>query len=187
MPNPPILQPTLWRTCRVLANQTRLKILALLARSQWLTVSAVAENLDLTLAVASQSLRALESRGLLSVRRDGRRVLYGFNRTSESAANPLAAQLRTALHRGSVSAAMIFRLATAFTHPRRVEIVRLLQTEPRTVLQMQVATGISYPAMIRHLHKLESRGFVAQRDGNFVAVEPLESLGRVLGRMAWGG
>ena len=58
MPTAPALQPTLWRTCRVLANRTRLQIFGLLRRQPNQTVSAVAQHLKLSLPVASQYSRA---------------------------------------------------------------------------------------------------------------------------------
>ena len=69
-------QPTLWRTCRVLANRKRLQTLALLIRQPNQTVSAVADRISLSTPAASQYLRALEARGLLTCRRIGRRVEY---------------------------------------------------------------------------------------------------------------
>ena len=63
------LQPTLWRTCRVLANRTRLRMFHLLLHQPGQTVSAIAERLGLTVPVASQNLRALEARGLLALSR----------------------------------------------------------------------------------------------------------------------
>src|SRR5947207_9032762 len=72
----PSSQPTLWRTCRVLANRKRLQILALFIRQPNQTVSAVAERMRLSMRAASQYLRALEARGLLICRRVGRRVEY---------------------------------------------------------------------------------------------------------------
>ena len=47
------LQPTLWRTCRVLANRTRLKICARILQQPDQTVSAIAERLKLPLPAAS--------------------------------------------------------------------------------------------------------------------------------------
>ena len=72
----PSSQPTLWRTCRVLANRKRLQILALLIRQPNQTVSTVAGRMSLSMPTASQYLRALEARGLLTCRRVGRRVEY---------------------------------------------------------------------------------------------------------------
>src|SRR2546421_4014919 len=73
---PPSHQPTLWRTCRVLANRKRLQMLALLIRQPNQTVSTVAHQMRLSLPAASQYLRALEGRGLLTCRRVGLQVGY---------------------------------------------------------------------------------------------------------------
>ena len=70
------LTPSLWRTCRVIANHTRLRLFAALDRQQPQCVSELAGQLDLTLPVASQALRSMEARGLLTVRRIRRRVEY---------------------------------------------------------------------------------------------------------------
>jgi DNA-binding transcriptional ArsR family regulator len=70
------LQPTLWRSCRVLANRQRLRLLELLAHDSELTVTSAAQRLALPLPVASQYLRALEARGFLQAHRRGRRVSY---------------------------------------------------------------------------------------------------------------
>ena len=59
------LRPTLWRTCRVLANPTRLKMFSLLLQQPGQTVSAVAEHLSQPLSLTSEYLRALEARGFL--------------------------------------------------------------------------------------------------------------------------
>ena len=53
MTNAHPLQPTLWRTCRVIANRTRLQILALLLRQPGQTVSAVAAHLGRPLSLTS--------------------------------------------------------------------------------------------------------------------------------------
>src|SRR6266705_1540127 len=83
-----VLQPTLWRTCRVLANRTRLQMLQLLSKQPDQTVSAVAKRLNLTLPVASQYLRALEARGFLTLRRTGLRVKYRANPTTSATTVP---------------------------------------------------------------------------------------------------
>ena len=95
---PEELHPTLWRTCRVLANSTRLHLFARLLRRQPESVSRLAEQCNVTLPVASQSLRALEARGLLKVKRIRLRVEYRIPTRSEAGAQAgLIAALRTAL------------------------------------------------------------------------------------------
>ncbi|HEX8490090.1 MAG TPA: winged helix-turn-helix transcriptional regulator, partial [Chthoniobacterales bacterium] len=97
-------QPTLWRTCRVLANRKRLQILALLLRQPNQTVSVVAERMGLTVPTASQYLRALEARGLLACRRVGRSVEYRVSAdTREGAAGKIINALRPVLSRRAKS------------------------------------------------------------------------------------
>src|SRR6266478_9641531 len=91
----PSHQPTLWRTCRVLANRKRLQILALLSRQPNQTVSTVARQMRLSLPAASQYLRALEARGLLTCRRVELRVEYRLSAaTTENAAGEILTALR---------------------------------------------------------------------------------------------
>src|SRR5262245_27241448 len=116
MPMEGPLRPTLWRTCRALANRRRLKILPLLARESPQTVSAVACRLRLPVGVASQCLRALEARSVLSVRRIGREAAYSL-RAAGRRRHPLVPPVRAALRRSEAAVETIFRLCTAFTHP----------------------------------------------------------------------
>lgn len=180
----PLVQPTLWRTCRVLANRTRLQIFGLLAEQSPQTVSSVALRLQLPLPVASQYMRALEARGLLTSRRVGRRVDYRLGAATSDSAQALVAALRLAFRQDSSAVESLFKLSTAFTHPRRIEIFRVLHLEARTLNQIQAATRISVPALLRHLGKLEARGFVICRLGTYEATEPSGAFGRALGRLA---
>jgi predicted ArsR family transcriptional regulator len=155
------MQPTLWRTCRVLANHTRLRLVAQLVRKQPQSVSELANECSLTLPVASQSLRALEARGLLRVNRIRRRVEYRLPIRSEAGSlAELIAALQVALRSEPVPIAMILKLATAFTHPTRIQIHRALQSGPKTELQIQASVHLSPLALWRHLRKLTVRGFV---------------------------
>jgi DNA-binding transcriptional ArsR family regulator len=179
------LQPTLWRTCRALANRTRLKICALLLQQPGQTVSAIAEQLKLPLPAASLYLRALEARGLLTVRRKGRRVVYRpAPATTGTAAAELVKALGRVFNQGGNPVETIFNTATAFTHPRRIEIFNALREENQSPAQLCRRTGISVPSLYRHLKKLEARGFVAYREGKWVATPRFDSLGRELARLA---
>jgi DNA-binding transcriptional ArsR family regulator len=181
MTNSPALHPTLWRTCRVLANRTRLAIFDLLRKEQPLSVSAVAERLKLALPFASQSLRALEARGLRTSRRRNRSVLYRLNLDPGAA---LVAPVRQAFQRQSRPIEHVFRMVTAFTHPRRIEVYRALAAASRNRELLGAFTRIPERALRRHLAKLESRGFVQQRQGVYDVVEPTDELTRVLARLA---
>jgi DNA-binding transcriptional ArsR family regulator len=183
----PPLQPTLWRTCRALANHTRLQMLQLLVQQPGQSVSAVAGRLKQPMPVTSEYLRALEARGLLKVRRVGRRVKYQpCVTTGGGPAHSLGAVLRSIFKKDGQPVETLFKLATAFTHPRRIEIFRALKTknESLTLDQIKAATGISARALLRHLDKLEARGFVKCRLGAYSAAQPGDPFGRELARLA---
>lgn len=179
------LQPTLWRTCRVLANRLRLQMLMAVFRQPGQTVSTVAVRLNLPLSVASAYLRALEARGLLVARRAGRQVNYRpASADTPTPGAEIAAALKSVFRNKNVPVETIFKLATAFTHPRRAEIFRAIHAKPRTLLEIQTFTGISIPALVRHLRKLESRGFVDCHSGYYVAIHRADVLGRKLAQIA---
>ena len=181
----PSLRPTLWRTCRVLANRTRLKICALLLQQPGQTVSAIAERLKLPLPAASQYLRALEARGLLAVRRKGRNVVYRLSpATTQTSSAELVTALRRVFREEGKPLETIFKTATAFTHPRRIEIFNALRKQNQSPVQLCTRTGISVPAMYRHLRKLKARGFVNYQEGRWVATPRSDALGRELTRLA---
>ena len=182
--NSPLLKPTLWRTCRVLANRTRLRALGLLVCNSPLTVSAMAMRLHLPMPVASQCLRSLEARGLLTARRVKQRVDYRLNDTPMGDARELVAALRSAFRSEADPEDIIYRLSTAFTHPRRIEIFHSLQERPRTLTQLGTLTSISGPALVRHLEKLKTRGFVICEKNIYSAMMPTLAFGRTLARLA---
>jgi DNA-binding transcriptional ArsR family regulator len=174
-----VLQPTLWRTCRALANVPRLKMLRLLARRPGLTVSQIAQELGLTLSASSHYLRLLESRGVLEVARAGRFVKYRV--TPETRGTPparLAALLVQSLAGDADDCAETFRKLTAFTHPRRIELVKTLRGDRLTARQLGARSRISHGAMSRHLRKLKSRGLIVEKGALIqpaVATDPLTS------------
>jgi DNA-binding transcriptional ArsR family regulator len=187
MTSAPTLQPTLWRTCRAIANRSRLRMFGLLVQHPGQTVSAVAVRLNQPLSVTSEYLRTLEARGLLTARRMGRRVEYRPSLTRGGGpARGLVAALRLTFERETKPVETVFKLATAFTHPRRIDVFRVLAIEPRTLGQMRATTGTSRGALVRHLGKLEARGFVTSQGGRYTVARRRDALGRELARWAAG-
>ncbi len=159
------LAPTLWRTCRVLANEARLRVLAVVLREGPLCVSAVAARARLSEARASAALRGLQARGLLRATRSGRWVWYEARADrTVTHAGPLLAAVGGELDGGGASRRAVIRLVTAFTHPRRLRVVRHLA--PGAGLRandLARAAGMPLQALYRHLDKLARRGFVRRR------------------------
>lgn len=184
-PGSPSSQPTLWRTCRVVANRKRLQTLALLIRKPNQTVSAVAERMRLSVPAASQYLRALEARGLLTCRRVGRRVEYRLSAgTNESAAEEIVTALRLVFRRRAPPIEAIFKLTTAFTHPRRIAVFRALTSGRDSFAKLLVATNTPARALSRHLAKLEARGFVREERALYATTIHRHPFARVLARLA---
>jgi DNA-binding transcriptional ArsR family regulator len=180
-----LVQPTLWRTCRAIANRTRLQVFRLLVRQPSQTVSDVATRLGRPLSLTSEYLRTLEARGLLIARRVSRRVIYRLNPATDGGPAPkLVAALRSALQCEVQPLETLFNLATAFTHPRRIEIFRVLHAKPRTRAEVQVVTGISSRAVQRHLKKLQARHFVTRKGGVYAVARCPHAFGRELARIA---
>ena len=162
------LKPTLWRSCRVLANRHRLRLLRCLLQKSPQTVAEVAAGVRLPVPVASQYLRMLQARGLLLSERSGREVFYSDRADPlvPSAAGLLAA-MKTALGPSEESLRDARFALTAFTHPRRIQIVRTLGARALSGEDLSRATGISARALRRHLDKLRRRG-VLSRDAELV-------------------
>mgnify|MGYP001584433784 FL=1 len=175
------LHPTLWRTCRVLANVWRLRILELLFRQPGQSVTRIAARLQIPISLASRYLRDLNARGLLQRSQRGFMVQYA---PAANRSIPYAALLLTALERtyeqprdAEVS---IFRLATAFTHPRRVVIARVLASGPLSGAELCRRTGISRSALKRHLKKLRSRGLIQVTPEGFALTRTTSPLASAL-------
>lgn len=182
------LQPTLWRTCRVLANRARLRVLGCVIQHPDLTVSDVAAYLELGVSATSQYLRALEARGLLTSRHVGRHVRYRAKaHTTVSMAPSLLVALKLTFHQQSYPVETAFKLATAFTHPRRIEIFHAIGEKRRTLAQLYSLTGIPSRALQRHLRKLEARELLARWRGTWAIVNRTDPLGVALTRLAGEG
>ncbi|HKQ37499.1 MAG TPA: ArsR family transcriptional regulator [Verrucomicrobiae bacterium] len=144
----------------------------------------MAARLQISVARASLSLRALEARSLLRVRRTRSEVAYQF--ANGETLTTLLHALRHTLTAGKQSIPLAFALTTAFTHPRRIEIWKRLKSQPQTLSKLARGTGISTPALLRHLHKLQVRGFIDHqrpRDLYRVLIHR-ERLGRALTELA---
>ena len=174
------LQLFLWKSCRVIASETRLRLLWEIFEAEELTVMELQFLVGISLGNASNQLRLLNDYGLIVSRRSEMSVIY---RAEANEAVKFSRELLKALHGcyvRSESFAEIIQQATALTHQRRIEIVRALQKAALDFQSLQDATGMSMPALSRHLNKLERRGFV-KRTGKLISLgRPGKALGRKL-------
>ena len=185
---PDSLHPTLWRTCRVLANRTRLKILRELCTHPDQRVSVIARRLGLSLSLASQALRALNARGLLFARRIGPFVCYSpiANRSIPHSVRLLNAIRQTFIN-DEHPCENIIQYASVFSQSRRMLIVKTLSGKrPMRRREIAFKTKISQRALKRHLGKLRARGFLECVDGRYACLVPRHRFARLLMHFAHG-
>ncbi|MBI2192145.1 MAG: winged helix-turn-helix transcriptional regulator [Planctomycetes bacterium] len=176
--------PSLWRTCRGLANRVRLRMVQHLRLHPGQSVRQIARALHIRPNVASPYLRILNARGLLRVERSGREVLYTLGPDKNvPQATPLVKSLRSALASGC-SLDRLFRSLTAFTHPRREVLFRALEEPGLGLRDLKRRTGISSGALRRHLRKLTARGFVASGKSAYTRIVPQDAFCRALAELA---
>ncbi len=179
------LRPSIWRTCRALANRQRLQSVRHLLTHPESTVSEMARDMRLSVSSASQHLRVLNARGFLGVRRRGRHVYY---RVGSDDSVPDAAAILTAaadaLRVSRKAVDSVFRIVTACTHPRRLDILHSLGRGDLTFDEIRRATGASRSALHRHISKLKARGFVEESDGVFRCCKARDPLTRTLVSLA---
>jgi DNA-binding transcriptional ArsR family regulator len=182
------LQPTLWQTCRIMANRLRLKMFRLIVHEPGQTVSALAGRVHVSIAVASQYLRVLEAGGFLEARRNERSVEYRPKDGAKTQSGLPHALAREFENKRAVET--VFKLLTAFTHPRRIEVYQSLAGRTQTLEELVRSTGIPWRPLLRHLSKLRSRGFVLHRGVHprqYMLAEHPNAFGRALAQTVVAG
>ena len=132
---------------------------------------------------ASLHLRALNSRGLIRQQRRKMRLICSSEANKELAAAPLLLQALEACCTQKIPAEQVVHQATAFTHPRRIEIIQTIPNSGASKNYLHGKTGISYSALTRHLHKLKDRDFLVCGRNFFEKAVPADPLGKALLRI----
>ena len=166
------LHPTLWRTCRILAGETRLELLRRVIESPDQTVTDLASQMKISIPRASQELRRLQSRGLIQASRRDMNVLYRpIPDPLVTTAEPLLHAMRETFRRAPTQPnEQTIRIAVGFSHVRRLVIVRLLLLAPMDTQALETMAGMSRDALNRHLLKLKA-GELVKREGRRIHLE----------------
>ena len=174
------LRPTLWRTCRIIAHNTRLQLLWEIFKEESLCVTDLGKRVGITEPTASIQLRALSARGLIRPIRGKLKIIYHpeANHEVEHAETLLNALRECFDHK--ISFEQVIQQTTAFTHLRRILIVQTLSDSQRTFGELMKDTGIASPALARHLNKLTSRRFVKKANQRYRLARPGNRLGQTL-------
>jgi len=179
-----ILEPTLWRSCRALANRTRLSLLKAMIDEPPLCVQTLAARCKLKKSVCSQYLRILNARGFLRASRRGRWVDYslGANPSVKHADELLKAVVR-ALRSGATPKeyATVLKDLTIFTCPKRILMVRVIQANPdRSPSELSALCRMPYQTLHRQLKKLERRAVITLAESSATLCKPTRPLAKKL-------
>jgi DNA-binding MarR family transcriptional regulator len=169
------------QVCRAIACHARLKILSLIANGTEVTPTELANDLNMPLSQISDHLRRLSAAGLIQRRHSGVRCYcvakspYGETALSGKVSRWLYRILREPYGRRLASTGtrdagsrsvenmrqLIFNAATAFTHLRRVQILRHLEACGKSDSgTMTAQLKMSPSALSRHCAKLARRGIL---------------------------
>lgn len=171
---------SLWRVCRVLSQKGRLTLLWLLFENEEQCVSQLMRRAEMTRPNTSIQLKTLYLSGLIRFRREGMNVIYRAEADSRVKNSVFLLEALRGCFDMKVPFESIVRHVTAFTHERRIEIVRALKNGSLSVVQLINQCGITSSALYRHLLKLESRKVVRWDGERYGLVPPKEQLGKVL-------
>lgn len=176
------LNPTLWRTCRVLSGRIRLKLLRQLYDNPGRSVTELAAAVGIGVSDASQELRRLQSRGLLKADRQGALLIYRMESDPQvPSAAPLLAALNTALSTcPPAQDEQMIPLATGLAHPRRIAVAKHLTASAQSTLSLRTATRIPVCPLSRHLKTLKVGGWIEGNKQSLRFAIPAHPLARAL-------
>jgi DNA-binding transcriptional ArsR family regulator len=169
-----------WRICRAVSTEGRLRLLWFLFEAGELSVRELAFGLEISEPVASVQLKILFLAGLIRFRREKMNVFYRPEADdSDERAVALLAMLKRSYQK-KVPLKSVIRKITAFTHGRRIEIVRLLMERPRGFAELMDESNMTSSALSRGLLKLQGRQMVSRKGRRYYMEKPTDELGRAL-------
>lgn len=127
-------------------------------------VQEVAEAETVSEVVASQHLRLLLEHGFLESISKSKWVFYSTAPANKTYSEFLLTPLTKELLVSKTKRTELIHHFTAFTHPRRIDIVKTLLTGNRQFEQLVCECDISAQALYRHLEKLITRNFIAKNN-----------------------
>ena len=166
------LNPTLWRTCRVLTGATRLALLRRLLRKPGQTVSQLAEAERVSMPRASQELRRLQSRGLLTRSCQGASVVYLPTPDPQvPSAAPLLKALRATWAAPHATVEGVAHCAAGLGSGGRAALVRALSRKPRDARELAELLRMGPATLKSNLKRLRDAGWIA-REGKQHVLRP---------------
>lgn len=176
------LNPTLWRTCRMLAGTVRIRLMRCLHEQPGQDVTELAQAVGVGISAASQELRRIQSRGLLQAERRKAHLIYRFGADPQvPSAAPLLKALRAALANGSADEdPRICAIAQGLGHPKRIAMVKSLIQAPKSAFALQKDVPTTFANIRRHLQFLYDSGLVRREDRALHYVPPTHPVAKTL-------
>lgn len=174
------LNPTLWRTCRMLSGDTRLRLLRALHDQPGRNVTELARAMEIGRSDASQELRRIQSRGLLQPEHRGAALIYRVGADPQVAsAAPLLKALKAAFSSAAAGqVATIRAIANGLAHPKRIAILKSLMQAPKSVYALQKEIRTEFGNLQRHVQTLRAGGLVSRKDRLLHFTAPTHPLAR---------
>ena len=179
------LNPTLWRTCKMLTGSTRIRLLRQLHEHPGECVSDLGKRIGIGEPAASQELRRIQSRGLLQAERRGSFLIYHLAADPQvSSAAPILKAMQSALSTlPPESDEEMCTIASGLSHVRRIRIVQALQKAPQPLPDLQYALRISSHPFQKHLRTLRASGFVVTEGKRIQFSVPDHPLAKALSKL----
>jgi len=179
------LNPTLWRTCRALSGNTRIRLLRQIHEKPGRNVAELAAAVGIGRSDASQELRRLQSRGLLRSSRTGAHLVYRMEADPQvKSAAPLLKALESALSDYPAERdGEICEIAFGLAYPRRIAIAQALLAAPQSDNELGAALRLPGFAVFSHLRILQKSGFARRQNGRCHFQIPAHPLAKALVRL----
>lgn len=179
------LNPTLWRTCRMLAGATRIQLLRQLHDHPGSNISALSKAIGISQPYASQEMRRIQSRGFLRPVHQGASLVYQpVPDPQVASAAPLLKAVMEALDAFPARRdAEMNTLAAGLAHERRIAMARALMKAPRTARQLLDEIPMADCSFQLHLRTLLASGWVKEQNRRLVFTPPAHPLAKALARL----
>lgn len=176
----PSREQLFWAFCRVLANETRIRLLFEIIHSAPLSVSELATRVKTLENGVSTHLKELHTYGLITPNRLSQSVYYSIRKTPPEVYPKMILPALLDCEKSGIKPPTIIYQATAFTHQRRIEVVRLLSKQSLPSKSILDLSNIKPSALARHLTKLKAREVIMQAGSDFCLCPQNNKLGAAL-------
>lgn len=166
--------------CRTIAHPTRLQLLWDVFEEEELCVRDLALRTETSSPNASNQLQALAAKELITPKRGKLKVVYTPTVQPQTLCAKTLLPALWNCWNNKIEFKTIIHEATSFTHERRIQIVRCLAVSNETFDSLLKKTGMTTPALNRHLKKLSDRNIIQKQSKTYQLRRPNSLLTKCL-------